>query len=99
MEEGAAASPTVMSEFTLITAAIDATGARDSAVINLPGAFLKIQTLMKWYTPYFVANWQNGWCSLHSNYIRTTQYLEIKETWCNKQFCEKHSMNAFSLHC
>ena len=40
IQEGAAASPTVMTESVLITAAIEATEGRDVAVIDLPGAFL-----------------------------------------------------------
>jgi len=43
IEEGAAASPTVMTESVLITAAIVATEGRDVAVIDLPGAFLNAE--------------------------------------------------------
>ncbi len=39
IQEGAAASPTVMTESVLITAAIEATEGWDVAVIDLPGAF------------------------------------------------------------
>ena len=38
--DGAATSPTVLTESVLITAAIEATEGRDVAVIDLPGAFL-----------------------------------------------------------
>ena len=40
IQDGAAASPMVMTESVLITAAIEATEGRDMAVIDLPGAFL-----------------------------------------------------------
>ena len=40
IQDGAATSPTVLTESVLITAAIEATEGRDVAVIDLPGAFL-----------------------------------------------------------
>ncbi len=43
IQEGAAASPTVMTESVLITRAIEATEGQDVAIIDLPGAFLNAE--------------------------------------------------------